>query len=116
MGVVHKPKPEVEEKLWCDGKVFAVGDCNYGCIGKPGKAPEPKPNQNPCQRPGTVHCHLSQRYHIQAKSRPCMLSSISRPWRRRREESKLSSKTHGGPGGQACSQRAWVRTTLALSW
>jgi len=22
--------------VWADGRIFAVGDCNYGCIGKPG--------------------------------------------------------------------------------
>jgi len=25
-----------QEKVWCDGVVYAVGDCNFGCIGKPG--------------------------------------------------------------------------------
>jgi len=34
--VVYKPQVEPEEKVWCHGVVFAVGDCNLGCIGKPG--------------------------------------------------------------------------------
>jgi len=36
MQVTTKPAPgEALGKLWGDGKVFAVGDCNYGCIGNP---------------------------------------------------------------------------------
>jgi len=34
--VTKKPAPgELIGELWCDGVVFAVGDCNYGCIGGP---------------------------------------------------------------------------------
>merc|ERR1712205_84861 len=29
-------KPEEGGQVWGDGTVFAVGDCNYGCIGSPG--------------------------------------------------------------------------------
>jgi len=29
-------KPEQGGAVWADGVVFAVGDCNYGCIGSPG--------------------------------------------------------------------------------
>merc|ERR1719282_2297101 len=30
-------KPEEGGQVWADGCCFAVGDCNYGCIGEPGK-------------------------------------------------------------------------------
>merc|ERR1712050_109694 len=41
-GWIHMNKYlQVEKKdgsgVWGDGSVFAVGDCNYGCIGSPGK-------------------------------------------------------------------------------
>merc|ERR1719199_447883 len=29
-------KPEEGGEVWADGTFFAVGDCNYGCIGSPG--------------------------------------------------------------------------------
>mmetsp|Transcript_72476 Transcript_72476/g.156714 ORF Transcript_72476/g.156714 Transcript_72476/m.156714 type:complete len:443 (-) Transcript_72476:143-1471(-) len=29
-------KPEAGGGVWADGTFFAVGDCNYGCIGEPG--------------------------------------------------------------------------------
>jgi len=36
MQVTHKPVgKEPMGKLWGKGTVFAVGDCNYGCIGNP---------------------------------------------------------------------------------
>jgi hypothetical protein len=38
-------KPEAGGGVWADGTFFAVGDCNYGCIGEPGNwemAPVPK--------------------------------------------------------------------------
>jgi len=35
MQVTHKSNEEGE--TWCNGNVFAVGDCNYGCIGTPDK-------------------------------------------------------------------------------
>lgn len=28
-------KPSLGGDVWCDGTFFAVGDCNYGCIGEP---------------------------------------------------------------------------------
>merc|ERR1711967_63871 len=28
-------KPELGGEIWGDGTIFAVGDCNYGCIGAP---------------------------------------------------------------------------------
>jgi len=35
--VTEKPAPgQAEGKLWANGNVWAVGDCNYGCIGNPG--------------------------------------------------------------------------------
>jgi len=34
--VTIKPQVDPEEKVWAGGSVFAVGDCNFGCIGKPG--------------------------------------------------------------------------------
>jgi len=38
MQVTEKPAPnEAEGKVWGEGTCFAVGDCNYGCIGNPGK-------------------------------------------------------------------------------
>ena len=30
-------KPSEGGGVWADGSIFAVGDCNYGCIGEPGK-------------------------------------------------------------------------------
>ena len=30
-------KPSEGGGVWADGTIFAVGDCNYGCIGEPGK-------------------------------------------------------------------------------
>jgi len=42
--VVHKDN---QEKVWCDGVVYAVGDCNFGCIGRPGKPAEPQPGKEP---------------------------------------------------------------------
>ncbi|CAK9021804.1 unnamed protein product [Durusdinium trenchii] len=30
-------KPSLGGGVWADGTIFAVGDCNYGCIGEPGK-------------------------------------------------------------------------------
>jgi len=37
MQVTTKPKEgEVMGEVWGQGTVFAVGDCNYGCIGNPG--------------------------------------------------------------------------------
>jgi len=36
MQVTNKPKPgEDLGEVWGSGRVFAVGDCNYGCIGSP---------------------------------------------------------------------------------
>lgn len=29
-------KPSLGGGVWSDGSIFAVGDCNYGCIGEPG--------------------------------------------------------------------------------
>ena len=29
-------KPSLGGGVWADGSIFAVGDCNYGCIGEPG--------------------------------------------------------------------------------
>lgn len=29
-------KPSLGGQVWADGSIFAVGDCNYGCIGEPG--------------------------------------------------------------------------------
>jgi len=40
--VVHK---DDQNKTWCDGVVFAVGDCNLGCIGKPGKPVAAEPGK-----------------------------------------------------------------------
>jgi len=37
-------KSDLEGKEWADGCVFAVGDCNYGCIGNPGNGKD-KPSQ-----------------------------------------------------------------------
>jgi len=42
MQVTEKSVPDAngiegEGQVWCDGTVFAVGDCNYGCIGNPKK-------------------------------------------------------------------------------
>jgi len=34
-------KPEEGGEVWGDGTIFAVGDCNYGCIGSPPKAGDP---------------------------------------------------------------------------
>merc|ERR1712078_765246 len=28
-------KPELGGEIWSDGTIFAVGDCNYGCLGSP---------------------------------------------------------------------------------
>merc|ERR1712072_1646512 len=30
-------QPEGTGEVWADGNIFAVGDCNYGCIGSPAK-------------------------------------------------------------------------------
>ncbi|CAK9072932.1 unnamed protein product [Durusdinium trenchii] len=30
-------KPSLGGGVWADGTIYAVGDCNYGCIGEPGK-------------------------------------------------------------------------------
>jgi NADH dehydrogenase FAD-containing subunit len=39
MQVTKKPEPGAAEgEVWGKGHVFAVGDCNYGCIGNPGKS------------------------------------------------------------------------------
>jgi len=38
-------KPTEGGAIWADGTIYAVGDCNYGCIGEPGNwvmAPVPK--------------------------------------------------------------------------
>merc|ERR1712183_872005 len=36
MQVTKKPAPgQSIGELYADGKIFAVGDCNYGCIGEP---------------------------------------------------------------------------------
>jgi len=38
--VTHKPEPGSDPeigKVWGKGNVYAVGDCNYGCIGNPKK-------------------------------------------------------------------------------
>jgi len=38
-------KPTEGGAIWADGSIYAVGDCNYGCIGEPGNwvmAPVPK--------------------------------------------------------------------------
>ena len=29
-------KPSLGGQVWADGSIYAVGDCNYGCIGEPG--------------------------------------------------------------------------------
>merc|ERR1719161_3111085 len=28
-------KPELGGEVWGNGRIFAIGDCNYGCIGNP---------------------------------------------------------------------------------
>jgi len=35
--VTERPEPGAAiGKTWADGRIYAVGDCNYGCIGNPG--------------------------------------------------------------------------------
>lgn len=35
--VQYPRKPSLGGGVWADGTIYAVGDCNYGCIGEPGK-------------------------------------------------------------------------------
>merc|ERR1711870_84151 len=74
-------KPEAGGAVWGDGSIFAVGDCNYGCIGSPGNwelPPIPK-----ISYPGeeqALHAVHNMKIHAAAHGKSPKLKPPWWPW------------------------------------